>query len=265
MQDRRCGRHRAQHLPRPRRPARSRGRDVEDRHLEILAAVKAAVSVPVAVKLSPYFSSTGEMALRARRRRAPTGWCSSTASSSPTSTPRPMTVRHRRHPVLPGRGPAAADLDRDPAPAGARRRWPPRPGSRRPRTWSAYLLAGADVVMTASALLRHGPAHAATLTRRARATGWSARGTRRWPRRAGVLAVGADVDAHRVRAGRLRPRAPRGPGELRPLRCGREGTDARSQTQRLLQVGLDRVEPAGAAIRAASTSPSGLTGTTTSR
>ena len=40
------------------------GRDVEQRHLDILARVKDAVSVPVAVKLSPYFSSTGEMALR---------------------------------------------------------------------------------------------------------------------------------------------------------------------------------------------------------
>ena len=40
------------------------GRDVEQRHVDILARVKGAVSVPVAVKLSPYFSSTGEMALR---------------------------------------------------------------------------------------------------------------------------------------------------------------------------------------------------------
>ena len=40
------------------------GRDVEQRHLDILARVKDAVSVPVAVKLSPYFSSTGEMVLR---------------------------------------------------------------------------------------------------------------------------------------------------------------------------------------------------------
>ena len=40
------------------------GREVEQRHIDILRRVKAAVSVPVAVKLSPYFSSTGEMALR---------------------------------------------------------------------------------------------------------------------------------------------------------------------------------------------------------
>ena len=40
------------------------GRDVEQRHLDVLARVKDAVTVPVAVKLAPYFSSTGEMALR---------------------------------------------------------------------------------------------------------------------------------------------------------------------------------------------------------
>ena len=40
------------------------GRDVEQRHVDVLERVKSAVSVPVAVKLSPYFSSAGEMALR---------------------------------------------------------------------------------------------------------------------------------------------------------------------------------------------------------
>lgn len=37
------------------------GSEIENRHLEILARVKESVSVPVAVKLSPYFSSTAEM------------------------------------------------------------------------------------------------------------------------------------------------------------------------------------------------------------
>ena len=40
------------------------GRDVEQRHVDVLQRVKDAVTVPVAVKLSPYFSSTGEIALR---------------------------------------------------------------------------------------------------------------------------------------------------------------------------------------------------------
>ena len=40
------------------------GREVEQRHIDVLEHVKSAVSVPVAVKLSPYFSSPGEMVLR---------------------------------------------------------------------------------------------------------------------------------------------------------------------------------------------------------
>ncbi len=40
------------------------GRDVEQRYIDVLGRVKDAVTVPVAVKLGPYFSSTGEIALR---------------------------------------------------------------------------------------------------------------------------------------------------------------------------------------------------------
>ena len=40
------------------------GREIEQRHIDVLASVKAAVSIPVAVKLSPYYSSIGEMAHR---------------------------------------------------------------------------------------------------------------------------------------------------------------------------------------------------------
>ena len=38
------------------------GRDVERRYLDILKAVREIVSIPIAVKLSPYFSSVGNMA-----------------------------------------------------------------------------------------------------------------------------------------------------------------------------------------------------------
>ena len=37
---------------------------VEDRYIDILQAVKAAVTIPVAIKLSPFFSATGNMAQR---------------------------------------------------------------------------------------------------------------------------------------------------------------------------------------------------------
>lgn len=40
------------------------GREVEDRYVEILKRVKAAVTVPVALKLSPFFSAFGNMASR---------------------------------------------------------------------------------------------------------------------------------------------------------------------------------------------------------
>ncbi len=40
------------------------GRDVEQRYVDVLQRVKDAVTVPVAVKLGPYFSSAGEIALR---------------------------------------------------------------------------------------------------------------------------------------------------------------------------------------------------------
>ena len=38
------------------------GRDVEQRYLDILTAVKASISIPVAVKIGPYFSAIGAMA-----------------------------------------------------------------------------------------------------------------------------------------------------------------------------------------------------------
>lgn len=37
------------------------GRDVEQRYLDILRAVRATVSIPIAIKLSPYFSAIGYM------------------------------------------------------------------------------------------------------------------------------------------------------------------------------------------------------------
>jgi dihydroorotate dehydrogenase (fumarate) len=39
------------------------GRDVEQRYLEILRAVRKAIDIPVAIKLGPYFSSMGQVAV----------------------------------------------------------------------------------------------------------------------------------------------------------------------------------------------------------
>ena len=137
------------------------GRDVEQRHVDILQRVKSTVSVPVAVKLSPYFSSTGEMALRLDEAGAD-ALVLFNRFLQPSIDPETLAVVHQIRLSRPAE-------------------------ARLPRTWIAllhgrvqaslaattgvetsadvakYLLAGADVVMTASALLRHGPEHATVL------------------------------------------------------------------------------------------------------
>jgi dihydroorotate dehydrogenase (fumarate) len=40
------------------------GRDVESRYLDLVASVKQSISIPLAVKVGPYFSSMGNMAVR---------------------------------------------------------------------------------------------------------------------------------------------------------------------------------------------------------
>jgi dihydroorotate dehydrogenase (fumarate) len=154
------------------------GRDVEQRHVDVLTRVKDAVEVPVAVKLSPYFSSTGEMALQLDEAGADAlvlfnRFLQPDIDSEALAAVRGLSLS-------------------DPAEA------------RLPRTWIAllhgrvqaslaattgvetsddvakYLLAGADVVMTASALLRHGPEHATVLLE----------GLSEWMARKGFAAVG---------------------------------------------------------------------------
>ncbi len=137
------------------------GREVEQRHLDVLGSVKAAVTVPVAVKLSPYFSAMGEMAVRLDEAGAD------------------GLVLFNRF--------LQPDIDPETLAVGANVRLSTQAEGRVPRTWIAllagrirgslaattgvedvadvvaYLLAGADVVMTTSALLRHGPGYAASL------------------------------------------------------------------------------------------------------
>ena len=60
------------------------GGEIEQVYIDIVHQVKQQVTIPVAVKLGPYFSSIANMAKRLARP-APTGWCCSTASTSPTS------------------------------------------------------------------------------------------------------------------------------------------------------------------------------------
>ena len=137
------------------------GLDVEQRHIDILCRVKAAVTVPVAVKLSPHFSSIGEMATRLDQAGAD-GLVLFNRFLQPDIDHETLAVR------------PALELSR-PAEARLPRTWISilRPGIRASLAATTgvdeasdvvkYLLVGADVVMTASALIRHGPEHAGTL------------------------------------------------------------------------------------------------------
>jgi len=136
-------------------------RDAEQRFVDILARVKAAVSVPVAVKLTPYFSSFGEMAVRLDRAGAD-GLVLFNRFMQTDINPDALTV-------------STGFKLSSPAEATVARSWIARlrgqvraslaasTGVETSDDVAAYLLAGADVVMTTSALLRHGPAHAAVL------------------------------------------------------------------------------------------------------
>jgi dihydroorotate dehydrogenase (fumarate) len=141
--------------------ARISGRDVEQRHLDVLTRVKEAVDLPVAVKLSPYFSSTGEMALRLDEAGAdalvlfnrflqPDIDPDKLAVVPEVSLSNPVDARLPRTWIALLRGRVRASLAAT-------------TGVESAADVAKYLLAGADVVMTASALLRHGPKYATVL------------------------------------------------------------------------------------------------------
>jgi len=137
------------------------GRDVEDRYVDVLRAVKAEVSIPVAIKVGPFFSAFGNMAKRLdeagadglvmfnrfyqpdldveRREVAPT---------LKLSTPEEIRLPLMWLGILFGRLKASLAATT---------------GVETALEVQKYLMAGADVVMTTSALLRHGPAHLGVL------------------------------------------------------------------------------------------------------
>ena len=174
------------------------GRDVEQRHIDILTTVKAVVGVPVAVKLSPYFSSVGEVAVRLDRAGAD-GLVLFNRFMQPDIDPESLSVT------------AGFGLS-SPAEARLPRAWiallagrvkaslAASTGVEDAADVAAYLLAGADVVMTTSALLRHGPDHATALLDGL--TAWMARkGFRALDDLRGKLALPADHgEAARERA-----------------------------------------------------------------
>ena len=138
--------------------------------LDLVAAVRDAVTIPLAVKLSPYYSALANFARRRSRAPAPTASCCSTASTSRTSTSRRSTSSPRlelSHPWemrLPMRWIAILRPQLGAGRLAGRVR-------RRTRGTDVVkaLMVGADVVMMTSALLRHGPEHVATVEAELRA------------------------------------------------------------------------------------------------
>lgn len=134
------------------------GAEVEARHLEIVSAVTGAVDIPVAVKMSPHFSSVGNFALRLidvgadglvlfnrflqprmdiSKLAVVPGVSLSTADEAHLPRAWIATLRNRTSASLAATSGVATAGD-----------------------VIAYLLAGADVVMTTSALVRKGVGYA---------------------------------------------------------------------------------------------------------
>ncbi|MDV7143737.1 dihydroorotate dehydrogenase-like protein [Tropicimonas sp. TH_r6] len=135
--------------------------EIEARYTEIVRAVASAVSIPVAVKIGPYFSSPGAMAAQLVEAGAK-GLVLFNRFYQPDIAPATLSIEaslklsdpyEGRLPllwtgVLAGRTQASLAATT---------------GVETAEDVVKFLLAGADVVMTTSALLRHGVDHMGTL------------------------------------------------------------------------------------------------------
>lgn len=137
------------------------GREVEERYLQVVRKVKGAVTIPVAVKLSPFFSSMGEMAKRFveagadglvlfNRFYQPDFDLDDleVAPNLELSSPSEIRLPLLWIAVLYGRLNASLAATR---------------GVQTGQEVVKYLMAGADVAMTTSALLRNGAGYLKTL------------------------------------------------------------------------------------------------------
>jgi dihydroorotate dehydrogenase (fumarate) len=131
--------------------------EVENRYIAVLRAVKAAVSVPVSMKLSPYFSAPVHM-IRKLERAGANGFVLFNRFYQPDIDLGDLHVRQNLHLSTPTEirlpllwiavlfGQVSGSLAAS-------------TGVNASAEVIKYLLAGADVVMTTSALLRHGIGH----------------------------------------------------------------------------------------------------------
>lgn len=142
------------------------GRDVEERYVAILRAVKAAVPIPVAMKLSPFFSAFGNMAKQLDDAGADALVLFNrfyqpdfdlerleVVPNLELSSPGEIRLPLLWIAVLHGRVRASLAATT---------------GVHTPAEVLKYLMAGADAVMTTSSLLRKGPQHLGALVAGAR-------------------------------------------------------------------------------------------------
>jgi dihydroorotate dehydrogenase (fumarate) len=133
------------------------GRDVEERYLEVVRAVKAAVSIPVAVKVGSNFSAFGQMAKEIvwagavglvlfNRFYQPDFDIEKLEAARTLDLSTPAEIRPGLLWLALLHGRIGASLAAS-------------TGVETFREVVKYLMAGADVVMTTSSLLRHGPEH----------------------------------------------------------------------------------------------------------
>ncbi len=138
------------------------GPEVEEQYLDVVARVRAAVKIPVAVKVGPYFSSFANMAARLERAGAdalvlfnrfyqPDFDIESRTVVPSLSLSRPEEIRLPLLWIALLRGRVNASLAAT-------------TGVHGPVEAIKYLMAGADVVMSTSALLQQGPMFLSTLT-----------------------------------------------------------------------------------------------------
>jgi dihydroorotate dehydrogenase (fumarate) len=137
------------------------GREVEQRYIDVLRAVKAAVTIPIAIKVGPFFSAFANVARQLDEAGADALVLFNrfyqpdfdlekreVAASLELSTPSEIRLPLLWLAVLHGRLKASLAATT---------------GVYGPAEVVKYLLAGADVVMMTSALLRHGPGHLRTI------------------------------------------------------------------------------------------------------
>jgi dihydroorotate dehydrogenase (fumarate) len=131
------------------------GRDVEQRYLEILRAVRKAVDIPIAIKLGPYFSSMWQVAMEFANAGADAlvlfnRFYQPDISLTKLRLHNDLQLSKANEIGLPLMWIAVLSGRIDASLAAST-------GVENSEQVLKYLLAGADVVMTTSALLRNGP------------------------------------------------------------------------------------------------------------